>query len=301
MKLLHIGLMVSGTKPYAGLERELNLITDYLSLTLKTPQPEMIRIAQEFKPDIIFMQIQRANVIDLETFEALSKIGKVINWTGDVRTPIPQWYINAAPYCITAFSNNTDVKEMSDYEGLDVKFLQIGFDPKVFYPKVVEKDIDIIFMGNNYTSAKFPLSGMRIDMVEKLKAKYGDRFKLYGSGWHNSDGSCNGNQAEENELYNRSKVAINLSHFDYENYSSDRMYRLMGSGAFCLSHKYKGIEEDFDIARQLDVWSDFNELTEKIDYYLTNEIERRAKAYFGYDYVCNTYSYKQMAENILKL
>lgn len=301
MKVLHIGLMVSGKKPYVGLERELNLISDYKSLIIKTPEPEMIQFAQEFQPDIIFMQVQRANVISLSTFEELSKIAKVINWTGDVRHPIPQWYIDAAPYCTTAFSNNHDVKEMSGYEDFNVKFLQIGFDPKVFYPKVVEKDIDIIFMGNNYTSAMFPLSQMRIDMVSFLKKKYGDRFKLYGSGWHNSDGGCNGNQVEENELYNRSKIAINLSHYDYENYSSDRMYRLMGSGCFCLSHKYKGIEEDFDIARQLDVWSDFNELSQKIDYYLTNEIERRAKAYFGYDHVCNTYSYKQMAENILKL
>ena len=294
--------MVSGKEPYEGLERELSLITDYRSLPIKTPEDKIIEEARRFAPDIIFFQIQRAGVISVETFKELASIcPKIINWTGDVRTPIPQFYIDLAPYCITSFSNMTDVNEMSQYEEFKTAFLQIGYDPKVFYKQDdVEKDIDIIFMGNSYSSSKFPLSQYRIDMVDRLKKEFGERFKLYGSGWPNSDGGCNGNQAEECDLYNRAKIGINLSHFNYDNYSSDRMYRLMGSGTFCLSHSYNKIEEDFE-CRALDTWSDFDELIAKCKKYLEHEMIREDIADIGRLYVNSKYSYKQMAENILKL
>ena len=302
MKVLNCGLMVNGNTN-EGLERELSLISEYKSIPLRTAELDnkLIETAREFKPDLIFFQLQREGILKIDTFRALSEMGiKVINWTGDVRHPIPQFYFDYAPFCETSFSNFTDVLTMKEY-GYKSRYLQIGYDDHVFFPKGVVRDIDIVFMGNNYGEHKFPLSKYRIDMVTRMKKEFGDRFKVYGNNWEWKDGSFNGNQKEENNLYNRTKIAINFSHFNYSRYSSDRMFRLTGSGTFCLSHDYEDVDMDWQVGEDIAVWKDIDELIEKCHYYLENEWDRIRIQENGFRRAKSRFTYKQMAENIIKL
>jgi len=304
MRVLNIGLMVQGVEPYKGLEKELHLqSTDYRSIPLSGDKnKELLNTAREFRPDIIFMQLQREGIITVDTVRQLHEEGfKVINWTGDVRTPIPQFYFDLAPYCVTSFSNMTDVNIMREY-GFKSEYLQIGYDPEVFYKKDVYKDLDIVFMGNNYREGKFPLSTYRIEMVNRMRKEFGERFKVYGNGWEFSSGDLNGDQHKECDVYNRAKIGINLSHFNYSRYSSDRMFRLMGSGCFCLTHNYEDIDKDFKIGT-ISIWKDIDELIEKCRLYLESPTDYMITdtAQKGYEYVRENYTYKQMAENILKL
>ena len=52
------------------------------------------------------------------------------------------------------------------------------------------------------------------------------------------------------------------------------MFRIMGSGAFCLSHRYKGIEKDFTPGEHVGVWDDLDDLMTKIDHFLDAEHDR---------------------------
>ena len=304
MKILHVGLMV-GNEPYdKGLDKELKAqSTEYRALQLKGDDlnQRILMTAHEFMPDIIFMQIQREGIVTVDTVKTLHEKGFfVINWTGDVRSPIPQWYFDLAPYCVTSFSNMNDVLEMREF-GLKSEFLQIGYDPQVFYKKEgVYKDLDIVFMGNNYRGM-FPLSDFRVEMVTRMKKEFGERFRVYGNGWECSSGDLNGNQDAENDIYNRAKIGINLSHFNYSHYSSDRMYRLMGSGCLCLSHFYPNITEDFDITT-IGLWEGIDDLIKACKMYLSAHDEMlEIMGVEGMKYVQNFYSYKQMAENIIKM
>lgn len=259
----------------------------------------LIRLTDVHKPDLIFLQIQSPGVISTQTAKAISGKCRVVNWTGDVRSPLPKWFIDIGHniHC-TLFSNMTDV-ELARAQGIRADYLQIGFPTKIFNEKV-KANLDapeIIFMGNN--CGGFPLSNYRIEMVKALQERYGQRFKVFGTNWTGNHAIPG--QPEECAMYRGCKIAINLSHFDYKRYSSDRIFRLMGSGAFCLSHKYQEIEKDFEAGKHLDVWQNFEQLFERIDYYLAHDKERKQIALEGYNYVHQKHTWDNRIENLIEI
>jgi spore maturation protein CgeB len=229
--------------------------------------------------DIVFMQLQTPGVITPELAKQMG--GFRINWTGDVRQPLPQWYIDLGKEIdLSLFTNTADVQVMREH-GCRADYLQTGFDHNIFRKIPMEKKYDIVFMGNHYHDT-FPLSKLRYDMVHQLKATYGDRFHLFGMAWGLPSTNLMYNQEEENRVYNQSKIAINLSHFELPRYSSDRIQRIMGAGCFCLTHWYPEMKQDYSPLLNLDKWIDPIDLMRKIDHYLEYEEQREKIASTGY-------------------
>jgi hypothetical protein len=257
-------------------------------------------LVNEHNPDLVFMQLQTPGIISPWMAKELGQKTKIVNWTGDVRTPTPQWYIDIGRHIhLTLFTNMHDV-EVCRKHGIKADYLQIGVPDKIFTPVgPVAKDVpDIVFFGNN--PGGFPLSKMRADMVRSLKQRYGERFGYYGSGWGSDIRPIN-NQHEEASIYRGAKIAINLSHFDYPRYTSDRMLRAMGSGCMVLSKHYDGIEEEFDVSKHLSVWKDFSELFHHIDYFLTNGHERKSRALRGSEHVHANHTWRNRIEDLIKM
>lgn len=297
IKAVYIGVMQSQSGQQNGFTAAMSQVFDEY---IEIPMSDSNRGLRGLKPgdiDLVFLQPQDGSIAS-ETLQHLkSQNIFVINWSGDVRSQIPTCYFEYAKYIdLTCFSNMNDVKTMRSL-GYDAEFLNIGYDPAIYYPdNSIEKDIPICFMGNNF--GHFPLSGLRIEMVRELKCVYGDDFKAYGSDM--PDGSYMGNQKGEADIYRRTKIGINLSHFDYERYTSDRMMRLLGSGLLVLSHEYKGIYEDFN-PHDMGIWRNFDELKSHIDYYLANEDARMKIANNGYQKAITKFRFVDMAQNILEL
>jgi len=287
IKLLHIGLTVGKGD---WISEELKNRTIYREIQ-PFEEDVLIRAAfDEHKPDCVFMQIQQADAINLGLIEYMSKKAVLINWCGDVRDPLPAWYVDFDKFCVTAFSNMRDVDEM------ECEYLQIGIDTKIYHKKKIQKDIDVVYMAN--WSAGFPLSGYRMQAVNFLR-QY-KNFKIFG-GWPGADGNLMKSQYEENNIYNRAKIGISISHFCIDRYFSDRLIRSMGSGCFTLSHYYPGIERDFEIGGHLDVFHNLDELKEKINYYLEHDFERNVIAMVGYNYVRRHFTTKNMVDDILRI
>ena len=245
---------------------------------------QIIAASVNMNTDLVFFQIQSHDIIDINTVKQLK--GFVINWTGDVRSPIPKWYFDIGRHInLTAYSNETDVK-ITTNAGIPAAYLQTGFDDVIFNPEGAKNEAhEIVFLGNNYTGT-FPLSNLRAKMVQFLVNNFGERFKMFGGNWNYPNaGNLMGNEQGEAAVYRGCKIAINVSHFDYERYSSDRIFRIMGSGAFCLTKWYPGIEIDFKDGVHLKVWKDFEELKKLINYYLIHEEERKQIAAAGCQYV----------------
>lgn len=298
MKILHSGLMVgNGT---SGLSKALvDTFEDVLEVPLNYPEwnKYIIYAAEAFKPDIIFLQIQRPDFILVETAKKLSTISKIINWTGDVRQPIPDWFYSISEYVTTCFSNEHDVNVFKE-KGLLSEFIQIGIDENIYhsnYEKLSHVP-DIVFMANNYKGA-FPLSQERVELVNVMKQKFGNNFKVYGNGWDDNS-SLMHSQSLEAQHYVSCKIAINHNHFDLDRFTSDRMFRILASGAFCLSHNYKGIEKDFLNTTHLITYNNIDELITNCEYYLINEGERNRIRLQGQHYCLNNYTFKHMAERI---
>lgn len=301
MRLLHIGLSTGEN----GLTKALRKVsTEYAEIPTSAPDlnHQISSTIDSFQPECIWIQIQDKGLTD----EILQKLhdcqAVVINWTGDVRKPIPDFYFHYGKFVdVTAFSNMHDV-EVFNRLGYPVEFLQIGYDPEIYCPegyKQIAGQRDIVFQANNHSG--FPLSQFRRDMVYFLQQTYGDRFGVYGMNWDNPAGNSYGNQDAEAFIYRSAKIAINCSNFNYSRYSSDRLFRAMGTGAVVASHHYKDIHKDFKCGVELATWGNFDELKGVIDELLNEPELYRNMQMQGLWRVKNNFTFDVMAENIKEI
>ena len=298
--LLHIGLCVGS----ASMPKYFDIQTIYTELYLDSSLIERLTGITE-APDYVFLQIQgdkydgQRSTLDLiEPLKRLKDMGSyIINWNGDMRDTTPSWMITfAQAVSITCFSNQRDV-DFFKSKGLNTDFMQIGIDEAIFNPhsQYYPNHPEIVFQGNRFDH--FPLSRFRNELVAILKNKYGSRFKAFGNGY---EGNTNGNQYEEAKVYRSAKIAINCSHYNSDRYTSDRMFRILGSGCFCLSHNYDGIEKDFENNNHLVMFNDAHDLVQKIDYWLEDD-KRNEIAESGQKHCFENFTYTNMVNHILKL
>lgn len=262
---------------------------------------DIIKITNEIEPDFTFLHIQRPGVIDEETVQLLK--GVIFNYTYDVAVPTPEWFYEIGKHIdTTIFSDESGIWDLRSKD-ISADFLHVGYDNMIFRSEGTRGEYgDIVFLGNNYsTDQNFHLTKKRIDMIDCLKDEYGDSFKVYGNGWKYNDGNLMYREYKEAECYRSCKIAINISHFDIERYTSDRIFRIMGCGAFCLSKWYPGIEKDFVDGKHLRVWKDFDELKTLINYYLEHEDERNSIALAGYKYVTETATWTHRMKTIIEM
>lgn len=274
--------------------------TEYQEINTGNPNlnTEIFRLSEYFKPELVFIQIQSPGITQ-ESLAVLKQNGAfILNWSGDVREPLPEIYKEMAKYVdITCFSNMNDVETMRSL-GFKSEYLQIGIDPLIYTPighKVSTPEI--VFMGNN--CGGFPLSGLRQEMVVFLQSNYKNRFGVYGSGWLPNAGNYMGDQLGEASIYRGAKIAVNLSHFDYNQYSSDRLFRALGSGVMVLSHNFQGIDDMFENRVHLSKWNALPGLKQQIDYYLQKDGERQAIAAAGHQLALEKYTFLEMCRNII--
>lgn len=304
-RILHVGLCagrVAKGEPLSSVSQAFVNHTSEKYVEIGTGHPdlnrEVQRIVQELKPDVVFFQIQAPNIVSRKTLEIVkANCGRMYNWTGDVREPIPQWYLDYGDcFDCSFFTNLNDVETMRK-AGHVSDYLEIGFDPEIYKPATA-RDIDVVFMANNY--GNFPLSGYRVKLAERLKREFGGRFKLYGSGWGNADGNLNHSQYEEAKIYQRAKIAINCSHFAYKRYSSDRMLRILGSGCLCLTHDYPNLSDEFIDGENVVAFRNLDNLVEEVDRLLGDVPELTRIAAKGCQLAHEEFTFDRMIDRLLE-
>lgn len=306
-KILHIGLCAGkndGVAKYSSVSQALmsHCSKSYAEISSGASRlnEKVIQQAAKMKPDIIFCQIQAPDIIRNETiFELRKHCPFVVNWTGDVRAPVPKWYLETAGlFDVTFFTNMNDVRTLRN-AGFVSEYLEIGYDPKIYYPDNRERKIDVAFLANNYGG--YPLSDYRVQAAKTLRNYFGDRFKLYGGGWKDpvADGNLNGSQYQEAEFLRDVKIAINISHFNYDRYSSDRRLRILGSGCLCLSHNHRGIEEDFTDGVDLVTFDDHREMIVACDRILSEWNDFRQIAFRGHQKARTGFTFERMIDRLL--
>lgn len=232
--------------------------------------PSELAIAQAGWAELVLWQGQGTRKISTEALNALRKGGAfVVNLTGDVRDNV-DWYAEMAPYVdLTLFTNGTDIDKMRAL-GFRADYLQIGFDHRVFNLGDVEhKRKGIVFLGNNYFKLvkqkdgstkkvwRFPQSEFRSQMVERMKAEFGDEFQYYGNGWGKD--VPHAPPLKEVEIYRRALIAIGADHYLRPYFASDRLLRSQACGAMVLQQWYPGLVEEHPLVVD---WRTLDELVE---------------------------------------
>lgn len=140
----------------------------------------------------------------------------------------------------------------------------------------------IAFLGSVY--------GERALWASKLKERYGSDFQAYNSVFNR-------------DLYDLCAdipiiIAPEYPSDDY--YWSNRIYLTLGSGGFMIHPHLKGLDREYIDGEHYVSYTDFNDMCEKIDYYLANPQERNDIRLKGYNKTITSYTYTTRWQEILK-
>ena len=238
-----------------------------------------IQVAQSLRPDLIHMQIQHTNVIDANTIRKIKNILPntiISNWTGDVRSFVPRSYKAIAKFSNVNLISSTGQLEMFRREiRQPVKYWQIGYNPKLYYPEDKPRDKfewDICFVGNNNPKEKYPGRIERELACKLMRKKFGNRFALFGNGWPKSlrsKGSID--QKTVVNAYHKSFAVLSISHFnDIDHYFSDRLLMCMASGRPTIQYHFPKYESYFANNCDLVMAKNVQEIGNKMDWLLAN-------------------------------
>ena len=103
------------------------------------------------------------------------------------------------------------------------------------------------------------------------------------------------------KLYYLSKINLNCTLPSIESGVPLRVFDIMGSGGFMLSNAQPEIQELFHIGKELDVFHDFEEMVDKVKFYLAHEDIRLRIAMRGYETVRNHFSYEKQVQKMLQI
>ncbi len=247
MKVLYLPI---GLQP--GTERAFRRFTDTMVFDFtasKDPNNELTRMALEFKPDLVHMQLQMTNSIRPDTIRNLrNQLPQTIftNWTGDIRKRADPSFVGISK--VVNYSLMSNVGQIGLYESSgceNARYWQIGYDSQSYYPKNnTEFKYDVSFIGNDYGNT-FPDGALRTRIAERLKQKYGDRAGIFGSGYRRiSVRPCD--IRDTNEIYNNSACVVSVSNFnDVSHYFSDRMLMCLASGRPVVTYRFPGSQSYF--------------------------------------------------------
>lgn len=261
----------------------------------------LIAKATMCKPDLIFLHIQSPDVLDGFTCQLLSAISTTILYTFDCREKEKsQWLYDLAPHLdYVLFSNMEDVSNCIEQGKTNVGIMQSSADLELYNPatwhELYKEGHDIVFVGGDYSTSNmnFPKADYRKEMVSFLKEQFPNEFTAYGMGQMVNRYV---HQNEEVNIYQTSKIAISQNNYSRKLYTSDRIWRIMATGCFCLTEHFEGIETMFIIGQHLDTWKTLDELKDKINFYLHNNIIRSKMADAGSKHVRINHSWQKRFE-----
>lgn len=156
---------------------------------------------------------------------------------------------------------------------------------------------DVVFVGSYGYHKEWSYRPLLID---NLRKRYGDRFKLWGSHGEVVRGQ------RLNILYASAKVVVGDScclGFNHPTYWSDRVPETLGRGGFLIHPEIPGLERDFVYGEHFASYqfNDFDGLYRQIDYYLDHPDERDRIRRAGHEHVKAAHTYAHRMQSVIEL
>lgn len=287
-----------------------NLVSfDFWSLWEQTKNRNLIREefltrVKNFKPELIHMQLQFTGLLDntaLAEARQLSPGVIITNWSGDVRANAVPQFTSLAPALDHSFISSTGQLNMYKNAGCNnVKYWQIGYDPKFSFPVYKNNfEYDVSFIGNNYGN-NFPDGKLRLDAVNKCRTEFKRKFGLFGTGYGKDVNGIDPTIA--NSIYNNSVCVLSISHFNnISHYFSDRLLYCLASGRPTITWYFPGVEEYFVEGEEILIARSMQDMIDKI-YFCKNNIEAANKiGKNGYEKAIKYHTYTSRVSELIKI
>ncbi len=146
-----------------------------------------------------------------------------------------------------------------------------------------EYQIPIVFPGAVY--------GTRQNVVNSLQSKYGDNFRVVHSVFNE----------DFVDLCESAKVFISPLFPQTDFYWANRVYNVISAGGFIIMPKLEGLTRQFKEGEHIEYYRSFEELCQKIDYYLEHKEERDKIRKAGQKHCLENYTYEKALKKMFKL
>jgi hypothetical protein len=213
-----------------------------------TDYNELIDVAEALKPTVFFAQAQWPEMLPVEVVRQLRATCpgmKIVTWSGDVAGMNSHtnfdWFVELGRVVdLTLHCSMTHVRVLKS-KGVVAACMQCGYDDHLYFPSDDETSYgsmyDIAFIYSRY-GRDLPLTlpeqtaWMREETMRALKQTY-TRTRLGGGI----------KPVDVPHIYRASHMAASVSiSGQLERYSSDRLYRVLGSGTLALVHYFDDME-----------------------------------------------------------
>lgn len=257
----------------------------------------------EESPELTF--VLNGEILHADTLDFFRSTSKVVLWMFDSITNIPTMkdHIDYVDFCFCY-----DQEDVDSYEKQKKKayFLPQAYDPLLYYPKVkIDKEIDILFVGNLYFSkrrqqylkqiiASFP--DKKILVFGEYKPWYKNPIKWLFRENRNIYTNKNIPYDSVNDYYNRSRVVLNIHHEQQKNGANPKVFEIAGSGSYqvCDSNLY--ITNLFP-NNEVSLYSNIDECVAQIENALKSDTSKLAA--LAQKKVNKEHTFKCRIENVL--
>ncbi len=260
---------------------------------------QFLDILTSYRPDYIMLflvgdEFYPATLVKIK--EIVPNV-KVVQWNGDDDIKFENYTI---PYSICIdyqFISQLQFTKFYDSYSLPW-FDMLGADTNKFRPINLKKKYDVVFIG---TPKGDRLKYMRYLLNKKIN------FVIGGAGWEKYPefNKCYLGKIPDEEvikLINQSKINLCFSqNFFSVPHVLERSLAVNACKAFALTEYVEGYFPKFTEGKNFATFKNEEELFEKINYYLKNNLEREQIAKQAYDLVTKKFSNQKMLADAFKL
>lgn len=231
----------------------------------------IVELVREHFPKYVIWPTMTYEILE-ETFQEIRKLGAyVIGWFFDDECRFDnysRWWIPYMDYIFTA-----DKASVLRYNEIGAKafHLLVTGEPDDFNSLPANVSYNVSFVGSKFV-------GDREDLVKKLCSD-GVPISTFGKGWDNGFVSND----EMIQIFSNSKINIcfTKSCAGSRNQLKGKIFDITMCGGFLLCEYVEGIEDFFEIGKEIICFKNYAEALEKIQYYMINDEERELIAKTG--------------------
>jgi len=269
------------------------ILYDYLKrmaeIGVKAVNEEIIVLVRKEHPKYVIWTPWQYDIQE-STLEIIRKGGSiVVGWFFDDEWRFDEyskWWIPHLDYCVT-----NAIEAVPKYRELGARVVQTipntGVAIDYDWANIVEK-YDVSFVGTiRYAD--------REKYIDKLKRR-AIPIHLFGTG----SGAGYISFGEMVYIFKTSKINLNFSKewIYLRSQIKGRVFQVCMAGGFMLTEYAPGVENYFEIDKEIVCFHNAEEMIDKINYYLNHDEERRAIARAGWERACREYTSSSMVARV---
>jgi spore maturation protein CgeB len=252
----------------------------------------ILKTYKAFNPNLVF--IIQGNSVFNETLQQMHHCKKILWMMDSIFRAAGAMKIIHSVDNIFLFEKS-DIAPLKTEKGIEAHFLPLAVDEKIYYNSNNTKEIDVLFIGALYEN--------RMNVLKKIAAAIPTlKLRVYGRFYSplrkplyhllRKDKAVFTNKnvtpAEANQLYNKSKICLNIHHSQSKYGVNQRFFEVNGSGNLQLVDENEYVQDYFPEMATLT-------FTDEVD--LLQKINHIVSAYNSYDVLKNTICKKVLANH----